>query len=302
MLPDLSARQLRAFLTLADLCHFTKAAQACHLSQPAFSTLIRSLEESMGTRLFDRSTRRVTLTPEGRLFEPSARTLLADMGRALRNISDHAELRRGRVHVAALPSLSAGWLPRIIGQFHACHPNVELQLSDVLSDRCIELVRSGQADFALASRGTRPTDPAELHAQALCSDTFHLVCPKGHPLLDERRLTLKKLAPWPFIHLARHSSVRQAVEAALHPQTMRTLLEVEQLATVTGMIEAGLGISIVPTFTLYQFEKHDLAIRPISVPGLKRQIHIVRRRESPLSVAAQQLYGLVVEHLGRTQA
>lgn len=297
--PDLSSRQLRAFLMLTDLRHFTKAAQACHLSQPAFSALIRALEDSMGARLFDRSTRRVTLTPEGQAFEPLARQLLADIGKAMAQVSDRVQLRSGRVHIAALPSLAAGWLPAILSEFHAQHPNVELQLSDVLSDPCIELVRGGQADFALASRGTRPTDPAELHAQALCSDTFHLVCREDHPLAKEPRLTLKKLAPWPFIHLVRNSSVRQSIEVVLYPQSVKTLLEVEQLATVTGMIEAGLGISVVPSLTLYQFRKPGLVIRPIAVPGLERQIYIVRRQDSPLSIAAEALYDLVVARLGQ---
>src|SRR5690606_32772602 len=118
---DLSTRQLRAFVMLADLRHFTKAAQACHLSQPAFSALIQALESALGARLFDRSTRRVVLTKEGELFEPLARGLLADMGHAIAHIESYAELRRGRVHIAALPSLSAGWLPRVLGEFHAAH-------------------------------------------------------------------------------------------------------------------------------------------------------------------------------------
>lgn len=208
--PDLSTRQLRAFVALAELRNFTRAAQASHLSQPAFSALIRALEDAIGTRLFDRNTRSVQLTPEGRLFEPSARRLLADAARALADLADHVERRKGRVHVAALPSLAAGWLP---------------------------------AQFA------------ELRTRVLCTDRFHLVCPARHPLLREPRLTLRKLAHYPFIHMTRNSSVRQALEAALHPLAMNTVLEVEQLATVMGMVEAGLGISVVPTLTLYQFRR-----------------------------------------------
>ena len=94
--PDLSTRQLRAFLALADRNHFTRAAEACHLSQPAFSALIQALEQAVGTRLFDRSTRSVQLTPEGRLFEPAARRLLDDMHEALSGLTDHVRCRTGR--------------------------------------------------------------------------------------------------------------------------------------------------------------------------------------------------------------
>jgi len=294
-IPDLSTRALRAFLALAELRNFTRAAQASHLSQPAFSALIRSLEDAVGTRLFDRNTRSVQLTPEGRLFEPSARQLLAETARALADLSDHAERRKGRVHVAALPSLAAGWLPTLFADYRAAWPGVTLALSDLLSDACIGLVRGGQADFALAAAGLRGSDSAELKTQVLGSERFHLVCRADHPLAQAPRLALRQLAPWPFIHMTRNSSVRQALEAALHPLQMNTVLEVEQLATVMGMVEAGLGISVVPTLTLYQFRRETIRTRVLPLPQLRRRILLVRRREGSLSAAAQALHDLVLE-------
>ncbi|MBS0426676.1 MAG: LysR family transcriptional regulator [Proteobacteria bacterium] len=293
--PDLSTRALRAFLALVELRNFTRAAQATHLSQPAFSALIRSLEEAVGTRLFDRNTRSVQLTPEGRLFEPSARQLLADTSRALGDLADHVERRKGRVHVAALPSLAAGWLPALFAEYRAAWPGVTIALSDLLSDACIDLVRGGQADFALAAAGLRGSDAAELHTRVLGSERFHLVCRADHPLATAPRLTLRQLAPWPFIHMTRNSSVRQALEAALHPLQMNTVLEVEQLATVMGMVEAGLGISVVPTLTLYQFRRDTIVTRALPLPALRRRMLLVRRREGSLSAAAQALHDLVVK-------
>ena len=120
----------------------------------------------------------------------------------------------------------------------------------------------------------------------------------GQPLLREPRLTLRNLAPHPFIHMTRNSSVRQALEAALHPIAMNTVLEVEQLATVMGMVEAGLGISVVPTLTLYQFRRDTIATRPLAIPQLARRVYLVRRREGSLSSAAQALHDLVVARLG----
>ncbi|KAF1046313.1 MAG: HTH-type transcriptional regulator CynR [Xylophilus sp.] len=294
---DLSARQLRAFLALADLQNFTRAATACHLSQPAFSALVRALEDAVGTRLFDRSTRSVRPTAAGRLFEPAARRLLADMESALGDLADHARLASGRVHVAALPSLAAGWLPAVFAEFRAAWPGVALELSDLLSDPCVELVRRGRADFALAAGGLRADDAAVLQALPLFSEHCHLVCRADHPLAAARRLSLKALAPWPFIHLARHSSVRQALEAALHPQPMNTVLEVEQLATVAGMVEAGLGISVVPGLSLYQFQSPQLVRRRLALPQLHRQMVLVRRRDESLSPAAQALHDRVVQGL-----
>ena len=289
--PNLSTRQLRAFLALTDERSFTKAALACHLSQPAFSALIRTLEQALNARLFDRDTRSVQLTPEGRLFEPSARQLLGDFGVAVNDLRDHVERRKGRVHVAALPSLAAGWLPAIFAEFTRAWPGIDLNLSDILSDPCIDLVRSSKADFALASSGA---SHAGLSSQLLCTDRFYLVCRKDHPLAIEKALTLKKLVPYPFIHMSRNSSVRQALDAALHPLQTHTLLEVDQLATVAGMVEAGLGISVVPALTLFHFERESLVTRPLDIAGLTRRIYLVRRQQESLSAAAQALHDLVV--------
>ncbi|OOG43855.1 LysR family transcriptional regulator [Polaromonas sp. A23] len=290
-MPDLSTRQLRAFIALADQRSFTKAAAACHLSQPAFSALIRTMEQSLGTRLFDRDTRSVQLSAEGRLFETSARQLLGDFCLAISDLGDHVERRKGRVHVAALPSLAAGWLPAIFAEFRKTWPGIDLNLSDLLSDPCIDLVRSNKADFALAATGT---SQAGLDVQLLCSDRFFLVCRKDHPLASEKALTLKKLVPYPFIHMSRNSSVRQALDAALRPLQTNTFLEVDQLATVTGMVEAGLGISVVPALTLFHFERKALVTRSLPIPNLTRKIYVVRRQEGSLSVAAKALHDLIV--------
>ncbi|MDA8456825.1 LysR family transcriptional regulator [Acidovorax sp. GBBC 3334] len=290
----LSSRHIDAFLALAQQRSFTRAAAACHLSQPAFSALVRSLEDGLGLKLFDRSTRHVDLTPEGQHFLESARRIRAEIDSALGAARDAAQLRRGRVSLALLPSLAAGWLPGLLAGFRADHPHIELDIADVLSEPCIERVASGRADFALAAIRA---DTPSLQAEPFCTDGFHLVCRADHPLARRRRkggLQVADLAPWPFVHLARTSSVRQYLEAAIHPHAMNTLMEVEQLATVTGMVRAGLGISVVPTLTLFHFSHPDLVTRPLSLPGLTRQIYLVRRRGRGLSVAARGLYERVL--------
>jgi LysR family carnitine catabolism transcriptional activator len=289
---NVSVRQLRAFIALAEQRSFTRAAALTHLSQPAFSALIRALEDALGLRLFDRSTRHVELTVEGRAFEGSARRVLGEFDGALAGVRDHAARRRGRVSLALLPSLAAGWLPGVLARYRAAYPGIELEIADALSEPCIERVASGRADFALAAIRA---DTPELRAELFCSDDFHLVCRADHSLARARVLRVRDLAAWPFIHLARTSSVRQYLEAAFHPQQMDTLMEVEQLATVMGMVRAGLGISVVPALTLFHFEQQELTTRPLPLAGLRRQIYLVRRRDRSLSLAAQSLHDLMLQ-------
>jgi LysR family carnitine catabolism transcriptional activator len=289
---NLGLRELHAFLELAEQRSFTRAAALCHLSQPAFSALVRALEHTVGARLFDRTTRSVELTAEGRVLIEPARRMLRDADTMLADVRDHAARRRGRVAIALLPSLAAGWLPPLLARFHQQHPGIEIDVADVLSDACIERVRAGSADFALAS--TRTATP-ELHTEEFCRDQFHLVCPRGHALAKRRgRIELKDLAPYPIVQLARSSSVRQYVEAALYPIQLHTMMELDQLATVAGMVRAGLGITIVPSLTLFHFADARLATRPLHAPALVRHVYVVRRADRPLSSAASGLHEMLI--------
>ena len=262
----------------------------CHLSQPAFSALIRSLEQTVGLKLFDRSTRHVVLTTEGERFLQSAERLCAEFAACEKAMRDTAQLTQGHVSVALLPSLAAGWLPAVLKAYTARHPGIQLGVLDVLSEPCIASVANGDADFALAAIRA---DTPDLRAEPFCSDSFHMVCPRAHPLANKAALSLEDLTPWPFIHLARHSSVRQYLDAALFPRTMQTFVEVEQLATAMGLVQAGLGITVAPALSLFHFNKPGLVTRQLPIPDMDRQIYMVRKRERSLSLAAQALYQLM---------
>ncbi len=294
---NVSTRQVKAFVALAEQKNFTRAARQCHLSQSAFSTLIRTLEDAIAIRLFDRDTRKVELTAEGRLFMGGASRLLEDFRTALADLGEHAARRRGRVAIAALPSLAAGWLPGVLAQFRIAFPGIELDVADELSENCVERVRSGRADFSLAA--VRATAP-ELRTDAFCADRFHLVCRADHPLAARRRPALADLAGEPFIHLARNSSVRQHIEAAIRPAQMNRVMELEQLSTVAGMVRAGLGITVVPALTLFHFQHAELVTRPLNAPGFKREIFVIRRGDRSLSVAARALLEFLVMRKPKT--
>lgn len=296
---NLSSRQLRAFVALVQEGHFTKAAQRCHQTQPAFSTLIKSLEESLGVRLFDRTTRRVELTPEGRLFNASALRLLNDLEAVMGDLKDHVEKRRGRVSVAALPSLAAGWLPPIYARFHTEFPGIHLQLHDALLEPCLELVKRGSADIAVAAKGR---DMTGLVAEPLCEDFFYVVCRRDDPWAARASIPLSELNARPIIQLGKSSSIRQSLAGNEISARFESVLEVDHLATVTGLVVAGLGVSLVPAMTLFHFQHPELSIVPLSPNDVvKRSLFLIRRKEKTLSSAAQAFYDMLLEQRGLLQ-
>ena len=284
---NISTRDLEAFIALADLSSFTRAAARCHVSQSAFSSRISSIEDALGARLFDRTTRSVELTAEGTLFLESARRLHGNFTEVVADFKEHTSRRKGRVAIAALPSIASAWLPAVFAGFREAHPGIRLTLHDVVSDACLALLREGSVDFAVASR---PDESEDMETELLSEENFCLVCSEAHPLATRPGLKVRDLASQDFIHQTRDTSVRQHVEKALHPQQTNTVLQLEHLATMAGMVQAGLGITVVPELTLFQFMRPGLVVRPLKIPGLSRAVYLVRRRGKSLSFAATALY------------
>jgi LysR family carnitine catabolism transcriptional activator len=297
---NLSNRVLKAFVELAECRHFTRAAERCHLSQSAFSQLIQRLEQDAGVPMFQRTTRNVTLTAEGLLFLERARRLLADMETSLADLKDHASYRKGRVAVAALPSLAADVVPRAFALFHRRYPAITLEMFDRLSDACLELVRQERVDFALTAPGPRL---AEFECRQLRSEPFYLVCHPGHPLGRRRRVTLKDLAGCEFVHLARSSSVRQHLDAlTASAGVLESTIEIEHLATLAALIANGFGVSLVPELTLFQFKRPDLVVIPVDAPSLRRPLLLVQRKGAALSRAAAELLAILEPMLAASPA
>jgi LysR family transcriptional regulator, carnitine catabolism transcriptional activator len=292
---DISRRDLQVFLTLAEEKSFTRAAARCHMSQSAFSSRIRLLEDGLGATLFDRTTRSVELTNDGRLFEISAQRLYKEVSEVLENFQDHAARRKGSVRIATLPSLCSSWLPTLLAQFRASYPGIDLSIVDDLSEVCLELLRSGHVDLAITSMMSSVDD---LQATTIGTDQFHLVCPVGHPLLKAKEISAEEFVKHPFILQSRRSSVRQHIEFAVRPLTIKTSMEVQYMATIAGMVGAGLGISIVPGLSLWQFERTGLSSRPLELPHLARPIQLMKRRGYSLSAAAAALFDHIVHEKG----
>jgi LysR family transcriptional regulator, carnitine catabolism transcriptional activator len=283
---NLSTRDLDAFLALAQAQHFTRAAEQCHLSQSAFSQKIARIEQAAGVALFERSTRHVTLTPEGEVFADEVRRIQLDLQHAVAHLQALATRRIGKVAVAVLPSVAAVWMPQVIARYRAANPMIRVQLFDTLAQGSLDLLRAGTVDLAVTAGG----DLREFELIELKRERFHLVCPADHPLANKRAISLSQLADEEFVHLAPGSSVRRCLDAAqAGPLGKPGGLEAEHLATVAGLVARGLGVSVVPELTLFHFRREGLATVSVRNANLVRPIFLARRKGKALSVAAQAM-------------
>jgi len=283
---NLSTRDLDAFLALVQAQHFTRAAERCHLSQSAFSQKIARIERTAGVALFERSTRQVTLTPEGEVFAQDASRIRQELQDAVTQLQDLAHRRIGSVAMAALPSVAAVWMPEVIARYRAANPLVRVQLFDTLAQGSIDLLRAGAVDLAVTAGG----DLREFDLLELKRERFFLVCLADHPLARKRSVTLPQLAGEDFVHLARSSSVRRCLESAGAGSLGKPAgLEAEHLATVAALVARGLGVSVVPELTLFHFRREGLVAVPVRSGELVRPILLAQRKGKALSVAAQAM-------------
>lgn len=291
-------RELEVFATLAETLNYRRAAQRLHLSQPAVSGVITRLEAALGARLFERSTRAVSLTAVGAAWLPQVALLRHQAQAALQAVRDVVEQRAGRVRVAALPSLAATVVPRAFARYAALHPGVELALLDTLSGAAFDLVRTGQADLALTAANPAYAD---LICTPLVSDTFVLLLPADHPLARSTApLRWASVAALPHISMPRPTSVRQYAESALLQLGLRfePRYEVEHLATIQAMVAAGLGVAALPGLAAQVARRgSQVAQRRLVAPVLHRPIGLVTRQGASLSPAAEGMVELLRDEI-----
>ncbi|MGQ9368650.1 LysR family transcriptional regulator [Azospirillum sp. ST 5-10] len=295
---NVTLRQLQCFRQVAEHASFSKAAERIGLSQPALSATIRKLEDAVGVRVFDRTTRQVVLTPEGEELLRLATRMVDEFESVSGDLQDYLARRRGRVVVAALPTAAAVILPPVLARYRRDHPGIDVRLDDALHDRILEAVRSGSADFGVT---VAPADGDEFRFQPLLADRFVLVCRPEHPLAARGAVTWAELADQPMIAMSRTTSVRQLIDTACARAGvgLPSLYEASHLATIAGLVEAGIGIAALPSLALPLLRFAELTAVPIEEPVVERSIGIVRRPARSPSVAARGLLDLLLDVTGR---
>ncbi len=285
---------LRAFLSVADLGSFKAASGAIHLSQSALSRRIDKLEAALGVALFERTTRKVELTTVGRSFVPKARNVLNELDSALLGISDVAERISGEVTIACVPSAVAYFLPSVMRTYHRKYPGIRLRVIDESSFDILLNVTRGEADFGLTYIGAQDPD---LEFEPVLQDPFVVACTKDHPLAKRKKIRWEELGQHPYITLAQGSGNRLLLDLALaqresHP---RWFCEVRHVPAMVSLVEAGLGLGVVPRLAMPRQGHPTLVSIPLQEPEVTRTLGLIKRRGRELTPAARYLYDLLIQ-------
>jgi LysR family carnitine catabolism transcriptional activator len=284
----MTVKQLRAFLAVAQSLSFAQACERLHLSQPALSLAIKNLEESLGGQLLLRTTRSVSLTPEGELLLPIARRLLADWDNTEELLRQHFTLQLGKVAIAAMPSFAGNLLPMALKAFRDRYPKVNVAVHDVINEQVLEMLRNRRVELGIAFE---PEALDGLEFIPFYTDRFVAVVPAGCPLAELPELSWAQLLKERFITLQRPSAVRLLLEESIAAQhgKLQVAFESHQLVTVGRMVAQGLGVSAVPSLCIQQMQELGAHCIALSAPRVERRVGLLRLAGYELSSAAQAL-------------
>jgi LysR family transcriptional regulator, carnitine catabolism transcriptional activator len=287
-------RQMEILVAAADAPTFSAAAKKLGISQPSLSESVSRIERAAGLVLFERTTRSLKLTEEGRRAAAIARELVQDFKRGLERLIEGAGA--GRIAIAALPSVICAAMPSALAEFVRAHPAVEVLLHDVQHERAIAMLRDGIVDIAVT---LKPARGEKLMFDGVAFDTAHLVCRRDHPLARLQKVRWRDLIDQPFIGITRISSVRRLSDAAFvyGAQTVEPRYEVEQIPSAVALVEAGLGVTALPSLAFAMFEGGSLAVRPLIEPVMRRHIGFVTRPQRTLPAFAADLMRAIRERL-----
>jgi DNA-binding transcriptional LysR family regulator len=290
--------QLRGFLAVAKRGSFSRAADDIGLSQSAVSTSVRQLEAELGLKLFDRTTRHVELTNVGATLVATSSRLIEELDATLKELRDIGEQRRGRVVMACVPAVARSLMPQCVAYCATKWPDVSLRIDDIAATEVAGKVGRGEVEFGVLSGEISNT---ELHIEPLMEDPFRLICRRDDPIGRTGRVAWARLSGRRLVMLSNTSGSRQLIEATLKQTATNAevFLELAQPGSVLGMVEAGIGLAVVPQLAAPRRDDTLLETCRLTKPEVSRTILLLRRRDRSLSPAATAVWSALL-HLYKT--
>ncbi len=291
-------KEIAAFVRVAELGSFKDAARDLHLTPSALTQRLQKLEEAVGARLVERTTRFAALTAVGTSFLPAARRLLDQFDRSIADLEDVVAARGGHVTIASLISVATYVLPPALARFSDRHPGVGVRVLDDAEQEIADYVRRGEAEFGVHMRTTEVSDDPDLDTVAIAEDPFVLACRPDHSAATGGPVEWEALADLPTIVLGPRTGTSRLLSGRPYARggggaTWR--YEVQHLTTMIGFIEAGIGVGVIPRIALRALAGRELTYRPLAMSDLSRTIVLTTRRGASLSPAALRLKALTLE-------
>lgn len=286
----MNLRALQYFVKLADLKHFSRAAEACFVSQPTLSTQIKKLEDELGVQLVERSPKNIMLTPVGLEIADRARLVLSDIDQIKAVARRSGNPADGVLRLGLFPTLAPYLLPHVVPTLRHRYPNLRLQLAEEKTDNILRMLRQGELDAALLAL---PIVNEGLDMETLFEEPFVLALPGHHRLVGQNEITIDDLRGEELLLLDEGHCLRDhALEVcALAEAHERVDFHATSMETLRQMVAADVGITLMPILSVKPpiAATGNVIIRHFKNPAPSRTIALVWRQSSALSSFLREL-------------
>lgn len=283
---------IQAFVVIAELGGFSKAAEHLHVTQTALTRRVQKLEAYLGLRLLDRTTRYVELTAVGREFLPQAKAIVGEMTLAVGRLKDMSKNARGSFTLACVPTMASHVLPAAIRRYMQSHPGNRVRLIDTTAFEVRDAVLHGQAEIGIGI-------PTERHPEILetplLEEPLMFFCREEHPLSKRESVTWSDMRETELVVVSSMTATRVFMDYQLAKRgiSLSGAYEVQHHATAISLVAAGVGTAILPASTLEEGARPGVCRIPLVSPVVKRKITLLRRKNSTLSPAANAFFELL---------
>ncbi|MEB3371274.1 LysR family transcriptional regulator [Saccharopolyspora mangrovi] len=278
-------RQLQYFLVVAEELNFSRAADRLNMTQPPLSAQVRQLEDELAVTLFERSTRKVTLTPAGEVFQRSTKRLLSELDSNVVEAQRVAKGEIGQLSLGFVPSATAEILPPILREFRKRFPDVRLVLHELTPELQVRGLREGSLDcacFYLPFNDSPPFGDRNLESAPISREPLVAALPVDHPLTAQRKIAMESLAEEPFVAVVGHSGqglreviLEQCRRADFKPHIVQ---EAALIGTIAGLVASGVGVSLLPA-SVRRLQRMGVSYRPLQDDPIHVKMGLIWARE-----------------------
>lgn len=286
--------QLTSFLEVAKLQSFSRAAEKIYRTQPAISAQVRLLEQECGERLFDRSGKKVLLTPAGEILQRYAQKIIDLHKEALQAVAELNQTARGKLQIGANEATCLYVLPKTFARFKELYPLVQISIYRNFSHKIMQKVQEGAVELGIV---TLPLTATNVEVISLFRDEMQVVTPASHPLAKNRSVTLEEVANYPLI-LPKTGHTRVVLDRLMreYRDHIQVSMELASVETIKKFVGAGLGISLISrTYVQPEVAAGLLKLIPLDGQKLYRELGLIYRRDRYLSLPAKVFIEVVRE-------
>lgn len=283
---------LEAFIAVADYESFNRAAVELGITQPALSRRIKKLEDTLGAKLLDRTTRKISVSIVGEEFILEARRMLDEFAKSIDDVQELIKTRTGSISLSANMTITDLILPEIVSKFKKKCPNIRLRISQNSSPEAVKKVLRKECEFAIAQYSH---DDPNLEFEPLINDSFVMICNKKHELAKKNKVFWNDFESHNFIKLGSNSRTISILKEELGDKIkyLNGDIEVDHFSALIAFVGENLGVSAIPALANFKRPELNIVTKPIEDHQVSRMLGIITYKGRSLSPASKIFCDLI---------